>query len=971
MKIGHRLALGFVGLALLIVALGYVSLCASQAALKKAIDESCTTLVAQTLDEVQRTIIRRIENIQAHTTSPLIIKSTSRSNTDFENLPDSNGYIEEVEANWNHYENDKNTLCTRLCTNQLAQRLKTLRNSYIGKHNNPVFAEIFVTNKFGANVAQTNKTSDYYQADEQWWQVARSKGLFVGDVKYDESSYAFSMDIAAKIVDANGNFLGVIKAVLNTQETIDIINKAKEAAGYNTMQLHLMNKEAKIIYSTKHYTFLQDAYNQLIPRFGHFGQPGHTSCAVGEKGTDKGKLFAHAHSKGYGNFNALNWILLAEIESSEALAPISHLRNTMLAAGLAVMSLAMLASVIIYRSITIPLAKLQKATVQIAAGNLDTKPIITSKDEIGQFARSFQRMADQLKTTIADLNDEITGRKKTENKLHDNQHFLDSIFDNIQDGICVLDNNYNIIKANAWLEKNKQHRMPLVGKKCFEAFHNLNSPCPWCPSIKTMKTGQRHTAIIPVPGPEDPQQWIELTTFPLKDPEGNVKGVIEHIKEVTEQKKAESLLAERAEQIMHHHNALLQLANMPEQDFDSLLRIITEQDSQVLNVERVSIWLFTPDRIQLVCRDLFLRSKKVHKSGDSMNVKDYPSYFKVLKDSRIIAAGNAQTDSRTCEFTDSYLLPKGITSMMDVPIRLHGQITGIICHEHIGPARQWTGNEQDFAASVADMISLKLEAAERRKAEDALGKLNKDLETTVQELSRSNRQLQEFVHIAAHDLKTPLRGIGTLADWIVSDYGDKLDEHGREHVRLLKARVVRIDKLIEGILLFSKIVRSRKNERLVNLNTMLFDTIDRIKPPENVEIAVDSLPGIVCQPEHISQVFRNLLENAINFMDKPKGLVKVGCVDQGEFWKFYIQDNGPGLEHKHFERIFKIFQTLPKTKEPQTAGIGLAITRKTVELYGGKIWVESQPGSGCTFFFTLQKQQEESIYANATTHTAC
>jgi PAS domain S-box-containing protein len=464
--------------------------------------------------------------------------------------------------------------------------------------------------------------------------------------------------------------------------------------------------------------------------------------------------------------------------------------------------------------------------------------------------------------------------------------------------------------------------------------------------------------------------WTSTSTVPIFDEQGNVMGYRGVDADITEQRKAEAILSEKAEQIMHYHNTLLKLANMPEQDLDSLLRTATEQDAEALNVERVGVWFFNQDRTKIICRDLFSKNEKVHQSGDSVAVQDYPVYFKTLENSRFIAAHNARTDPRTCEFDETYLLPRGITSMLNVPIRLHGQIAGIICHEHTGPAREWTGSEQDFAASAADVISLKLEATERRKAEAALEKLNKELESTVLELSRSNRQLQDFVHVAAHDLKTPVRGIGTLADWLTTDYGHKLDENGRQHIRLLKVRVKRIDGLIDGMLQFSKIVRNRQKERQVNSNALLAQIIADMKVPDNIEITVDSLPAITCELEHISQVFQNLVSNAVSFMDKPKGLIRVGCIEQGNFWKFYVSDNGPGIEQKHYERIFRIFQTLPKKDEPQTPGIGLAVAKKIVELYAGRIWVESQPGSGSTFFFTFPRQKEEPVYAKAKTSTA-
>jgi signal transduction histidine kinase len=104
------------------------------------------------------------------------------------------------------------------------------------------------------------------------------------------------------------------------------------------------------------------------------------------------------------------------------------------------------------------------------------------------------------------------------------------------------------------------------------------------------------------------------------------------------------------------------------------------------------------------------------------------------------------------------------------------------------------------------------------------------------------------------------------------------------------------------------------------------------------------------------QVFQNLLSNAVKYMDKPKGLIKVGCVEEDSFWKFNITDNGPGIEEKHFERIFQMFQTLAPRDEFESTGVGLTVTKKIVELYKGKIWVESKVGEGSTFFFTLPKQ---------------
>jgi two-component system, LuxR family, sensor kinase FixL len=786
MKIGYKLTLGFIGLAMLMAVFGYVCLHTSQTALEESIGKNVSDLSEQILDKISRNISRRVEETQVYATSELAKECIALSNTQFENMSDPNSYIAQIDRDWAN--GADLPIIQELTNNKLAKNLQAKQNYYHNKYGYSLLGEIFVTNRFGVNVAQTNRTTNYYQADEKWWQVAKKDGLFVSDVNYDESSGTFSSEIAVRIDDTNGNFIGVIKVVPNTRETANILDEAKLAAEYKTLQLHLITNNGKIVYSTKGYKYGRDATSQIGNNFANADYPKQKLYIIDKNG----HLLTITRSKKLGDLGGLGWTLVTETDTAEIFAPIIALRNTMLLAGVVIIGLALLAGSITYRSVVVPIAELQKATIQIASGNLDTNLAKSGSGEISQFANSFQRMAQRLKKTIDDLNDEVNGRKKTEENLRQNEQFLGNIFDNFQDGISILNKDLNIIKVNAWMEKTFRESMPLVGKKCFKAYHKLDSVCPDCPLITILQTGLPSKGIVSVAchGTE----WVEISASAIKDKNGNIMGVIEQVKDITE----------------------------------------------------------------------------------------------------------------------------------------------------------------------------------RKKAEQELERLNKELEATVQELSISNRQLNDFVHVAAHDLKTPVRGIGTLADWIINDYGDKLDNQGREQVRLLKTRVVRIDKLIDGMLQFSKITRTMHGEKQVNLNAVLSDIKGTMPPSDHVEIAVDSMPTITCEREHIELIFHNLLTNAVTFMDKTNGLVKVGCVEQGDFWKFYVSDNGPGIEQKYFEKIFRIFQTLPKNDESETTGMGLAIARKIVELYGGKIWVESQPGSGSTFYFTFPRAIIEDIsYAATKTSTAC
>ena len=268
--------------------------------------------------------------------------------------------------------------------------------------------------------------------------------------------------------------------------------------------------------------------------------------------------------------------------------------------------------------------------------------------------------------------------------------------------------------------------------------------------------------------------------------------------------------------------------------------------------------------------------------------------------------------------------------------------------------------EINGSQAVVYDITAKKELVALRKAEEELEKVNKDLESAVRELSQANKELQEFAYITAHDLKTPLRGIGTLADWLSTDYADKFDEQGKEQVGMLVTRAKQMHALISDILQYCRLGGGDEEKRQVDLNAVLSEVIVEIAAPENIEITVeDELPALMCERTHAIQVFQNLLSNAVKYMDKAEGKIKVACLEQTGFWKFSVTDNGPGIEEKYFEKIFKIFQTLAPRVGVESTGIGLAIVKKIAEKNGGSVWVESEVGKGSTFVFTLPKQNSD------------
>jgi signal transduction histidine kinase len=234
----------------------------------------------------------------------------------------------------------------------------------------------------------------------------------------------------------------------------------------------------------------------------------------------------------------------------------------------------------------------------------------------------------------------------------------------------------------------------------------------------------------------------------------------------------------------------------------------------------------------------------------------------------------------------------------------------------------------------------------------------------LRQVAEINEELSHFAYVVSHDLKAPLRGVKMITEWLCEDYAEKLGPEAREELDLLQNRVGRMHNLIDGVLQYSRIGRIREDITPIDLNELIPDIVDTIAPPENVRITVKApLPTIKSEPTRITQVFQNLLVNAVTYMDKPQGRIEVACVEQGDAWRFSIADNGPGIEEKHFERIFRIFQTLAPRDETESTGVGLTLVKKIVEMYGGAVWVESEIGHGSTFFFTLPRE-----HAGAETH---
>lgn len=227
-------------------------------------------------------------------------------------------------------------------------------------------------------------------------------------------------------------------------------------------------------------------------------------------------------------------------------------------------------------------------------------------------------------------------------------------------------------------------------------------------------------------------------------------------------------------------------------------------------------------------------------------------------------------------------------------------------------------------------------------------------ENLLEKLEKSNEELQEYAHVVSHDLKSPLRSINALISWIKDDNQHTLSSDTLENFDMIDATLEKMEQLISDVLEYSSIVKNKDSFTNVDLNIVMNDIRTLLHFPEHINLIIKkSLPTIKADRVKIQQLFQNLISNAINYNDKIVGYIEIDFQEGLNEYTFSVKDNGIGIDKEYYQKIFQIFQSLNRREE--STGIGLSIVKKIVDLYNGRIWLESTIGEGTTFFFTLEK----------------
>jgi chemotaxis family two-component system sensor kinase Cph1 len=265
------------------------------------------------------------------------------------------------------------------------------------------------------------------------------------------------------------------------------------------------------------------------------------------------------------------------------------------------------------------------------------------------------------------------------------------------------------------------------------------------------------------------------------------------------------------------------------------------------------------------------------------------------------------------------------------------------------------GLVRDRRGKVIGMQVVANDITERKQAEAALTR-------QAEELSRSNTELQQFAYVASHDLQEPLRMMASFAQLLAMRYKEHLDADANEFIDYIVDGAARMQRLINDLLSYSRIGRRARDFAPTDCGAVLRTVCANLRAAIEESGAVvipDPLLTVMADETQLVQLFQNLLGNAIKFRGDKPVLIYVGAERRGNDWLFRLRDNGIGIEPQYVERIFLIFQRLHGRSQYPGTGIGLAIAKKIVERHAGRIWVESEPGKGSTFYFTLPTREPE------------
>jgi len=780
----------------------------------------------------------------------------------------------------------------------------------------------------GKVIAATDPSEEDKFKEDRPYFVNGKKSAYVQNPYYDVALQGPTMTIAVPIQSGDGRLLAVLAVNLDMADINTIINRrtglhrTDDAFLVNTSNLFVTQPRL----ATDPSVLQRGIHSEAID-----------SCLARNSGT-----IATVDYRGVPALIVYRWLperqlcLEVKIDQAEAFAPEESLRSTLLITGILVLVLASVLAFGLARGITRPIRRLTLGAAEIGKGNLEYRINVHTGDEIGQLAGAFNAMTENLRDTLGENTrlyaesrasaEQLEQRVKAQTEtIRESEAKLRALFAAMRDVILVLDGDGRYLEI-APTDPNLLYKPPheLIGKTVRDIFPPAQADY-FIAQITRALTSEQPMSVEYGMLIGDKEFWFDGIISPT-----NQHTVIWVARDITDRRRAEEIT--RNEKLLSESviNSLPGIFYL----FDARGKFLRWNK----NLETISGYS-SAEMATLHPLELFLGEEK-QLIGQKIQ--------------EVFASGTAEVEGHF--------------------VSKNGRQTPYY----------FSGLRVEYNGQRC-LIGIGLDISERTQAEEKLKALAADL-------ARSNAELEQFAYIASHDLQEPLRMVASYMQLIARRYQGKLDSDADEFIGYAVDGAMRMQRMINDLLTFSRVGTRGKEFQPVNIEAVLNNVLGNLEmaiKDAHAVVTYDSLPTILADESQIAQLFQNLIGNAIKFHGDAPPRVHVSAVKDGSVvgwlggsshpsnqptsqlpnhlttqppsnhWLFSVQDNGIGIDPQFAERIFVIFQRLHTRAEYPGTGIGLAICKKIVERHNGRIWVESEPGKGTTFYFTLPANGEQ------------
>ena len=616
-------------------------------------------------------------------------------------------------------------------------------------------------------------------------------------------------------------------------------------------------------------------------------------------------------------------------------------------------------------------------------------------------ARMFEK-EDRIEGAAID----ITERKKAEQKLKENTEFTQNVFNAIQDGLSVLDLDLNILKVNPYIIEMYGPIDQIVNRKCYDVYQKRSSPCPWCPSIKTIETGYLNASIVQYPTNDNPTGWLELTAFPLKNKDGIVEGIIEYVKDITARKNAEEKLQLERDNFLNILNSMEDGVYIVDQNFDiEYINPILIKEFGYF--EGMKCFKYFEDLNEPCprCKNKEVIQGKTVK-GEWFSFKNQKTYdvidtplknpdgsisklgiFRDISERKKVEQELIESEEKFRTIAERSLM--GILILQDNQVKYVNKGLLDLFEYSQKDIINWEKDDLINLIHTKDLQFLRKYRERLRSGEIGLRpyysfrvftKLGKakwidqfskeihykgrsaELVTIIditekkeveQELIKINNLKSELLRRSSHELRTPLVSIKGFSDLLLELHRDKLDDYVIKTIKNIRMGCDRLESLVNDILKTAElksgtIMLKKTKEDLALLIKICVSELEGLSELRNHTINIEIQDKIICTFEKVQmhEVIFNLLSNAIKFTP-PNGKIKIKSEAENSLIVISIKDNGIGFSMEEKNRIFTQFGKIERYGQgydimSEGPGLGLYISKKIIEMHGGEIWLESE-----------------------------